>query len=68
LKPNYKPLSESRGEAAFQPLSALGYAAANCHTILADLPEVDSERIGIMGHSYGGKWAMFASCLFEIWT
>src|SRR5690606_9294145 len=22
-------------------------------------------RIGIMGHSFGGKWAMFASCLFE---
>ena len=22
-------------------------------------------RIGVLGHSYGGKWAMFASCLFE---
>jgi hypothetical protein len=22
-------------------------------------------RIGIMGHSYGGKWSMFASCLYE---
>src|SRR6185369_6746228 len=21
--------------------------------------------IGVVGHSYGGKWAMFASCLFE---
>ena len=28
-----------------------------------DLPEVDPKRIGVMGHSYGGKWAMFASCL-----
>ncbi|MHC4739431.1 MAG: alpha/beta hydrolase family protein [Planctomycetota bacterium] len=65
LKPNYKPLSESRGPAAFQPLSALAYAAANCHTILAGLPEVDAERIGIMGHSYGGKWAMFGSCFYE---
>ena len=22
-------------------------------------------KIGIVGHSYGSKWAMFASCLFE---
>ena len=28
-------------------------------------PDVDSTRIGIMGHSYGGKWAMFSSCLFD---
>src|SRR6185436_19618664 len=39
--------------------------AANCHTILAQLPEVDPARIGIVGHSYGGKWAMFGSCLYE---
>ena len=26
---------------------------------------VDARRIGIMGHSYGGKWAMFAACLYE---
>ena len=65
LKPNYKPLYESGGQAAFQPLSALAYATANCHTVLADLPEVDAERIGIIGHSYGGKWAMFGSCFYE---
>ena len=47
-----------------QPLSALAYVAANCHTALANLEEVDSDRIGIVGHSYGGKWAMFASCLY----
>lgn len=41
------------------------YVAANCHNALAYLPIVDSERIGIIGHSYGGKWAMFASCLYE---
>jgi hypothetical protein len=39
--------------------------AANCHTVLANLPRVDPARIGVMGHSYGGKWAMFASCLYE---
>ena len=48
-----------------QPLSALAYVAANCHTALANLPEVDPDRIGIVGHSYGGKWAMFASCLYD---
>jgi len=48
-----------------QPLSALAYVAANCHNALANLPNVDAERIGIVGHSYGGKWAMFASCLYE---
>ena len=23
------------------------------------------KRIGVVGHSYGGKWAMFASCLYD---
>lgn len=48
-----------------QPLTMLAYVAANCHSALANLPEVDSKRIGIVGLSYGGKWAMFASCLHE---
>jgi hypothetical protein len=48
-----------------QPLSYLGYIAANAWQALADLPEVDSKRIGIVGHSYGGKWSMFGSCLWE---
>jgi hypothetical protein len=48
-----------------QPLSELAYIAANCHTILAQRPEVDPQRIGVMGHSYGGKWSMFASCLYD---
>jgi dipeptidyl aminopeptidase/acylaminoacyl peptidase len=39
--------------------------AANCLTALAQLPEVDANRIGIIGLSYGGKWSMFASCLDE---
>jgi len=65
LAPPYKPLCESPGDPPVQPLSALAYVAANCHTALAHLPRVDKERIGIVGHSYGGKWAMFASCLYE---
>lgn len=58
----YRPLLSG---ARCQPLSYLAYIAANCHTALAQLPEVDPSRIGVMGHSYGGKWAMFASCLYE---
>jgi len=48
-----------------QPLTMLAYVAANCLTALAQLPEVDALRIGIIGLSYGGKWSMFASCLDE---
>lgn len=51
--------------AEVEPLSMLGYAAANAWYVLAARPEVDAERIGIVGHSFGGKWAMFASCLFD---
>jgi Alpha/beta hydrolase family len=48
-----------------QPLSFHAYVAANGYNALASLPQVDSRRIGVLGHSYGGKWAMFASCLFD---
>jgi hypothetical protein len=55
----------SAQSAKLQPLSCLAYVAANCHSALANLPEVDPARIGIVGHSFGGKWAMFASCLYD---
>jgi len=48
-----------------QPLTILAYVAANCHTALAQMPEVDPARIGVIGLSYGGKWSMFSSCLHE---
>jgi dienelactone hydrolase len=51
--------------AQVEPLSMLAYAAANAWYALSKVPEVDSTRIGIMGLSFGGKWAMFASCLFD---
>lgn len=54
--------------ATVQPLSMLAYAAANAWNALAKFSGVDSTRIGIMGHSFGGKWAMFASCLYEKFT
>lgn len=53
------------GAAKCQPLSFLAYVAANAFNALASRPEVDAARIGVVGHSYGGKWAMFASCLDE---
>lgn len=52
-------------EATVEPLSMLAYAAANAWHVLANHPQVDASRIGIAGHSYGGKWAMFASSLFD---
>ncbi|HBN75477.1 MAG TPA: sialidase, partial [Planctomycetaceae bacterium] len=51
--------------ATVQPLSMLGYAAANAWYVLANHEEIDSKRIGIVGHSFGGKWAMFSACLFD---
>ena len=51
--------------AQVEPLSMLACAAANAWYVLSKIPQVDSSRIGIMGHSFGGKWAMFASCLFN---
>lgn len=66
LNPPYKPLWDvPEGQPTLQPLSALAYVAANCHTALANMPSVDPKHIGVVGHSYGGKWAMFASCLYE---
>lgn len=61
----YSLYHPSLDDAQVAPLSILAYAAANAWYVLASRPEVDATRIGIVGHSFGGKWAMFASCLFE---
>lgn len=53
-----------RGRATCQPLSYHAYVAANCWHALANRKEVDAKRIGVVGHSYGGKWAMFAAALW----
>jgi hypothetical protein len=58
-------LVEAGVETRRQPLTLLAYVAANCHTVLTQMPEVDPQRIGIIGLSYGGKWSMFASCLYD---
>ena len=52
-------------KAQLQPLSYLAYVAANAHTYLAQRPDVDPKRIGVVGHSYGGKWSIFAGALYE---
>jgi dienelactone hydrolase len=63
--PNSVEYYPTKDNPQMQPLMSRCYAAANCHTALANLPYVDGKRIGIVGQSYGGKWAMFASCLYE---
>lgn len=58
----YYPTKE---KCQIQPLSFHAYEAANCCTALAQMPNVDAKRIGVVGHSYGGKWAMFAAALHD---
>lgn len=55
----------TRETCRIQPLSFHAYEAANCRNALANLPAVDPKRIGVVGHSYGGKWALFAGCLHD---
>jgi hypothetical protein len=58
-------ITPGQGYPEIQPLSYLAYVAANAYNALARVPEVDPKRVGVIGHSYGGKWALFASCLFD---
>ena len=53
------------GQAKCQPLHYHGYVSANCANLLGNLPQVDKARIGVTGHSYGGKWAMFSAAFYE---
>lgn len=64
-KPNADLYWPSHDKATLQPLSYLAYVAANAHTVLAQRGDVDPSRIGVVGHSYGGKWSMFAGALYE---
>ena len=51
----------SRQEPLMQPLYYLSYITSNLFNAVAALPQVDDSRIAVVGHSYGAKWAMFAS-------
>jgi dienelactone hydrolase len=53
------------GGAPCQPLSFHAYVAANAWSAMANLPQVDAKRIGVVGHSYGGKWSLFAGALWD---
>ena len=63
------PVGDARspdlGSVTSQPLSYYAYVAANAWTALAALPYVDPLRIGVVGHSYGGKWALFAGAFWD---
>ncbi len=54
-----------RNGALCQPLSYLAYLAANAANALGNMPRVDARRLGVVGHSYGGKWALFAGAFCE---
>jgi hypothetical protein len=64
-RPNADLYYPAWDKAQLQPLSYLAYVAANAHTFLAQRPEVDPARIGVVGHSYGGKWSIFAGALYD---
>lgn len=55
----------NKEKATIQPLFYHAYVAAQACNALANMPNVDANRIGIVGHSYGGKWAMFAGAFYE---
>ena len=64
-RPNADLYYPTWDKAQLQPLSYLAYVAANAHTVLAQRKDVDPKRIGVVGHSYGGKWSIFAGALYE---
>lgn len=55
----------SKEKCKLQPLSFHAYEAANCCTALQQMPNVDPKRVGVVGHSYGGKWSLFAAALHD---
>ena len=64
-RPNADLYYPTWDKAQLQPLSYLAYVAANAHTVLSQRGDVDPLRIGVVGHSYGGKWSLFAGALYE---
>lgn len=64
LAGRYGPPAERHREE--QPMTALGRSVADLMLAvdaLASLPSVDGRRIGVLGHSLGGKLALFLAAL-----
>ena len=57
-------IRQRRGRA--QPLSYYAYVAANAWLAMAQHSKLNPEQIGVAGHSYGGKWALFAAALWIV--
>ena len=56
-KPELKTGDKSDPAApVLQPLVLPRLRRVQCYNTLASLPQVDAERVGVVGHSYGGKW------------
>lgn len=56
-------IDTNKSDIKIQPLSYLAYVASNALTAMMEFPEINAQRVGVMGHSYGGKWALFAASL-----
>jgi hypothetical protein len=52
-------------ETGLEPLSMLAYEANNAYNFLADQASVKASQVGIVGHSFGGKWALFSGALTD---
>ena len=52
-------------ETGLQRLSMLAYEANNAYNFLADQPIVNASDVGIVGHSFGAKWALFGGALTD---
>lgn len=46
-------------------MGKLAYDTSRALDLLLDQPQVDPNRIGVMGHSLGGKMSFYAGCLDE---
>ena len=44
-------------------IAKLAYDTSRALDLLLDQPDIDAQRIGVMGHSLGGKMSFYAGCL-----
>lgn len=63
--PRHDEALQRPGMVPLQPLHRLGWTLEHARRVLAARSEVDPERIGVTGFSFGGKWAFFAAAFNE---